>query len=108
MKKSIALSFLLILIFVLCKKDDTTPALDPPQLVAPANGSTITVNPPTLIWNKVNETNIAYKFEVATDSLFGTFIILEGSVSSPDTFYPLTTALAVGAYYWRACTRQDC
>jgi len=108
MKKLSALSLFLFLIFAVCKEKNTTPILDPPTLIAPANGSTITQNPPTLVWNKVNETSIAYRFEVATDSQFGTFIILEGPVIPPDTFYTLTTALAADTYYWHACTRQDC
>jgi hypothetical protein len=99
---------LLLLVFAVCQKDDAIPTLNPPTLVAPTNGATISVNPPTLVWNTVNETSIAYRFEVAADSLFGTIIFSSGPVIPPDTSCTLDSVLTAGTYYWHACTRQNC
>jgi hypothetical protein len=110
MKRLFALTFILILIFVACPDDNTAPVLDPPTLVAPANGATIIQNPPTFVWNKVNENQIVYRMEVATDSLFatGTVWISTGPIVPPETTYTPDTVFAAGAYFWHACVRQDC
>ena len=108
MKRLFALSFILILIFAACPDDNTVPVLDPPVLLAPANGSTITVNPPTFVWHAVDEFQILYQFEVAADSLFGTVVFSSGSIFPPDTSYTLDSALVSGTYYWHACVREDC
>jgi hypothetical protein len=85
-------------------------SLPPPALALPANGSTITQNPPTMVWLPVNQSQIVYRFEVATDSLFGTGAVVysSGPIIPPDTQFTLPSALVSGSYYWHACTRQDC
>lgn len=82
--------------------------LPPPALALPPNGSTITQNPPTLVWRSVNLPQIVYRFEVAADSLFGTIVFSSGPVIPPDTSYTLDSVLTAGTYYWHACTRQNC
>lgn len=84
--------------------------LPPPELSSPPNGSTITQNPPTMFWHPVNLSQIVYRFEVATDSMFGTGTIVysSGPIIPPDTSYTLPSALGSGTYYWHACIRQDC
>jgi hypothetical protein len=108
-KRLLAVSFAGLLIFTACPNDDKTPsALDPPVLIAPANGSTITQNPPTMVWHNVDQSQILYQFEVAADSLFGTLVFSSGSIFPPDTFYTLDSTLASGTYYWHACVWEDC
>lgn len=108
MRRSISFSFILFLVFVACPDDDAPAHLDPPDLIAPANGATISQNPPTFVWRPVDESQILYQFEVAVDSLFGTIVFSSGSIFPPDTSYTLDSALAARTYYWRACVWEDC
>ncbi len=109
MRKFISVSFILLFFFIACP-DDSTPDLDPPTLVAPSNGSTISQNPPTFIWHVSDEDPIVYLLEIATDSLFTSSSIINfvGPITPPDTSYTLSDSLAAGTFYWHACVLEDC
>jgi len=79
----------------------------PPALALPANGSTVTQNPPTLVWHSVSESYLfGYWLEVSIDPMFGTGTIVYSNdwISPPDTQLTLPNPLSVGTYYWHACT----
>lgn len=100
---------LIALALVACAGEEPPPPLAAPDLLAPADGATLTQNPPHLIWSTVNEEQIVYRVEVADDPAFGdTSICAAAMVVPPDTQYLADSALAPGTYYWHVCTRQDC
>lgn len=96
-----------LVIFTACTKKEQT--LVPPTLLAPANGATVTDNPPTFVWSAVDEESIVYLLEVSTDPIFiFPFICISTTIAPPDTQYLAESAFASGTYYWRLCTREDC
>ncbi|HEX7319546.1 MAG TPA: hypothetical protein VF399_04215 [bacterium] len=98
-----------LVIFTACAEEEQTPTLTPPTLLSPADGAIITQNPPTFVWSTVNEDQIAYRLDVARDSVFtDTCICILISIWPPDTQYISDTAFAPGMYYWHMCTREDC
>ena len=108
-KKLFLVSFALVLFIVCTEEENLPPTLSAPTLLSPSNGSTITQNPPTFIWSKVNEEGIVYRLEVASDTAFTTgSICISTAVMLPDTQYTPDSVLAVGTYYWHMCTREDC
>jgi len=107
LRRPVSIPFILLLIFAACP-DDTPANLVPPELIAPADGSTATQNPLTFIWHSIDQTQILYQFEVASDSGFGTIVFSSASIFPPDTSYALDSVLTPGTYYWHACVWQDC
>lgn len=107
MKRYFAFAALLILFFAACP-DPAPTRLDPPDLAAPVNGSTISQNPPTFIWHAVSEAQILYQFEVASDPQFGNIVFSSLSIFPPDTSCTPDSALATGTFYWHVCVMEDC
>jgi uncharacterized protein len=76
-----------------------------PQLIAPANGSTVASNTPLLQWSSA-ETSVCYLVQVDTDANFTTPISQQATVVSALQY--TTAPLASGAYYWRVQIGGNC
>jgi len=69
-----------------------------PVLALPANGSKGLLNPITAKWNKSLRVE-KYKLQVSTDSLFGTLVINDSTLT--DTTKVLPNLANYSQYYWR-------
>jgi len=110
-KKILLFTLFIILFFIGCAREGTGVGLglDPPMLVAPVDGATITQNPPTFIWQSVENTEIVYILEVATDEQFDySSIVISTMIVPSDTNYTPDNSFASGEYYWHMCIREDC
>jgi len=75
----------------------TEPILLPPDLVSPANNSTLLSNTVNFVWNtSTNAEN--YIIEISTDSLFSTVLI---NYTTNSTNYSINTLSFATTYYWR-------
>jgi serine protease len=73
------------------------PALEPPVLVAPADGATVLTDSPTLQWSAVDGAS-EYRLHVATDAAFNDLVVNEGGLTVLSHF---VAGLANGQYWWR-------
>ena len=83
-----------------CSPEGIGNGIGTPILVSPMNGSTITQNPPTLIWQAV-ATATAYDVMLADNSSFdypGVIVNVQCHASSE---YTLTNTLGAGTYFWK-------
>ncbi|MEM2300490.1 MAG: Ig-like domain-containing protein, partial [Candidatus Hadarchaeales archaeon] len=72
-----------------------------PSLIAPANGSWIEENRPTLRWTAVvDPSGIKYVVQVDNENTFSSPLVHE-NVNVIDNFYTLPIALPEGLYFWR-------
>lgn len=112
MTKNILFSTLfIVLLFIGCGGEGTWDGsvLVPPLLVAPEDGSTITQNPPTFIWQSVENSEIIYILEVATDEQFNDgSIVISATILPPDTIYSPHNPLPSGEYFWHMCIMENC
>ncbi len=110
MRRKILFSIITALaVFTACAEEEQTQSLMPPTLLSPADGATITQNPPTFVWSTVNEDSILYLLEVSTDLIFMfPFTCISTTIVPTDTQYLADSAFAPGTYYWRMCTQEDC
>ncbi len=74
----------------------TTPVLQAPALVSPADGATLSIVP-TLRWSPVLES--VYRVQVDDDPAFGSPEVNDTNVT--ETTHDLPVTLPVGVYYWR-------
>lgn len=70
----------------------------PPVLASPANGATGVVTNPALTWNASSGAP-TYRFQVSTDSLFGTTLVDQGAILG--TTYSVSGLLTNKKYFWR-------
>jgi hypothetical protein len=71
-----------------------------PVLVAPIDGSTITQNPPTLIWQSVQDA-AGYDLVAADDTCFSYSGTVADVQCFNDTSITLVSTLSTGIYFWR-------
>lgn len=90
-----------------CKKNSAV--IDyAPVLLSPANGATITENPPTLIWEKLYDQQ-NYEVQVSVYSNFyqpSQFLVWVDYGVTTITF-TLPDELTPGTHYWRVCWAGD-
>jgi len=83
-----------------CSPEDNGTNIGTPVLVAPINGSTITQNPPTLIWQSVRDA-AGYYVVVADDTFFSYPGTIADIQCHNDTSYTMVNTLSSGTYFWR-------
>jgi hypothetical protein len=105
----IGLFFLLLLGTSCAEKQIENQAVLTPEPIAPENGSTITQNPPTFIWQSLARGDILYLLEVSVDSQFnlGSTVISTMTIP-PDTSYTPSDPLVPGEYYWHIRAQENC
>ncbi len=82
----------------------TTPALNPPTLVSPINGTSVSGPPFTFTWQSVSGA-CQYQIKLSTDPAFTTTIFNDPNVSGSATSYPYNSSLAAGVtHYWQMRT----
>src|SRR4030042_4412818 len=93
-----------------CTETEEKPNLDPPVLISPSNGETVSINPPTFVWRSVegDSCDLVYRFEAATDSSFAMgSIIISTIVLLPETTYTPADTFSADTYYWHMSVRQN-
>lgn len=112
MIKNIFFSVLFIIFLLIgCAREGTVDGslLVPPMLVAPYDGLTVTQNPPTFIWRSVENSEVIYIFEVATDEQFNNgSIVISTTIMPPDTSYTPHNPFIAGDYFWHMCIMENC
>jgi hypothetical protein len=93
----------LIIFSILCSLQCELDSIGIPVLVAPADGSTVTQNPPTFIWQRVAGADL-YSLQVAADDEFN--VISVQTTCYMDTSYTPATSLVPGEYYWRVRSQE--
>ena len=99
MRISIVLCFTAILLLC-CSPEGNGTDIGTPVLVAPINGSTITHNPPTLIWQSVQDA-AGYDLVAADDISFSYPGTIADIQCYNDTSYTIVSTLSSGTYFWR-------
>jgi hypothetical protein len=99
MRISTVLSFTVFLLLS-CSPESNGTDIGTPVLVAPINGSTITQNPPTLIWQSVQDAT-GYDLVVADDTFFSYPGTIAEAQCYNDTNYTMINTLGSGTYFWR-------
>jgi hypothetical protein len=110
-RKILLINLLLLLLLVLsCTNNEIEdPAELTPVPIAPANGSTITQNPPTFIWQSLARGDILYLLEVSVDPQFNLgSTVISIMTMPPDTSYMPSSPLVSGEYYWHVCAQENC
>jgi hypothetical protein len=92
--------FCFIAALLLACSPESVGAIGTPVLVSPINGSTITQNPPTLIWQGV-ATALAYDLMLADDSSFDYSQLVIDIQCHTGTEYTPTNTLGAGTYFWK-------
>lgn len=97
-----------LLFYAACGSDDPSgpsPTITAPTPQSPANGSTVQSQAPTLtVGNAAGANGLRYRFEVATDSAFGSIVAAIDNVpeGAGSTSWQVTPALDSGQFFWRA------
>lgn len=99
MRTYLILGFIAFLL-ISCSPEGNGTDIGTPVLVAPINGSTITQNPPTLIWLSVQDAAV-YDLTIADDTLFSYPGTIADVQCYDDTTYTMVNTLISGTYFWR-------
>lgn len=105
----ISIAILLIIGINNCT-DNENIDLDPPLLISPADGDTISVNPPLFIWSSVDDQGceLVFWLEIADDEFFSyDSIILSTFVPLSDTFFDPVDSFNTGTYCWHMCLIEN-
>ena len=96
--------YLLLLIFtVFCSLQCDIESIGIPVLVAPTDNATVTDNPPTFVWRRVDGADL-YGLQIAADEDFD--LISVQTTCYVDTQYTPANTLAPGVYYWRVRAQE--
>ena len=110
-EKLLIITSLFLFFIIQCGDELTEFNFEPPTLISPQNGATLTENPPTFIWQSVDvpdTCDVVYRLEGASDSTFSqSAIIVNTMVIPPDTNYTHYDTFTSGDYYWHVCTREN-
>jgi YVTN family beta-propeller protein len=79
------------------------PPFDPPTLLSPTDGATVTSGSYSFEWESIAEAS-DYQIHVSTDSNF-TSTVIDETISI--TSYTPTTALSANTYYWRVRAEES-
>jgi len=99
MKKILFLIIFSVLCFLQCELG----SIGVPVLASPVDGSTVTQNPPTFIWQRVAGADL-YGLQVAADEEFN--VISVQTTCYMDTSYTPATSLMPGVYYWHVRSQE--
>lgn len=99
MKKILLLFIFAVYCFVQCELQ----TIGVPVLIAPADGSILTQNPPTFIWQSVAGADL-YGLQVSADEQFNTISVQ--TTCYMDTSYTPANPLVPGVYFWRVRAQE--